>query len=511
MQGLLTGKRSIREELITVLILYIMLMAFFGYRFGDEDMMESLSYANYLLDPSLYPHDLYIQAVTTSNWNERFIFATLLSWGGENPAWYCYLIHLISSCAFIWASLLIAKKYLSNKFLQIVFLLIFLFAAYYINLGENEAWYNYLMPSHLAKSFAIWAIYLFLSRRENYAFLFLIPATFCHPIVGAQLALLFALVQVAAWIRDPQNRWHTIGGIMAYGLTAGLWVMIIFYHHLVADQTVSDAVFYEIMETRLAHHWFPSYYPLKHWIILVPIMVYAAYFWRNVEHRLFEIYLYCGIGMVIYLIGIEYLEITQLLSLQWFKTTVWLKPLSILALCIWLEQRGVLDAFTDRPANLALIIGGSLAITQFAWQFPAGPKHYHFPFSQYESDEIHLANILRRELANDAVLLVPPHLTATRYYAKRSLYIDYKSNIHSRSYMAEAARRREDVYGMKLAWRQSGKNMVAEGRQYFHQLSDAQISAFKKEGVTHYVQEKKYGRRDLRAVVENQSFIVYEL
>lgn len=507
----LSAQKNHLFDLLGVIVLYVMLMAFHGYRFGDEDMMESLSYANYLLDSSLYPADLYIQALAESKWNERYIFALVLSWGGKDPAWYCYLIHLTTSIAFVWACLLIAQKYIVGRLWQFLFLITFFFISYYINLGENEAWYNYLMPSYLAKTLAIWGIYFFLIKRENIAFIILMASTFFHPIVGAQLALLFGLTLLAQWWPNRQLPLPGWQGMLTYAATSGLWIMIIFYRHLVADQAISNPLFYEIMETRLGHHFFPSYYPVKHWIILIPLFIGAAVIWKKKEKRLWLCYLFCGVGMVIYFFVIEVFEWPQFLSLQWFKTTVWLKLLSLIALFSLFDRLKVSQQWNHYLLAIGLVLGLTLSIIQFNKEVVAKNRPYHFPFTSYSSDEVELADQIRSALPNTVVLLAPPNLTALRYYSQRSLYIDYKSNIHTRSYLAEAHRRREEVYGMNLAWKRAGKYMVGAGVDHYRNLTDDKIAEFKSNGVTHYLVNRKHANRQLKVVVENDSFVVYEL
>ena len=63
--------------------LYIVVLAFHGYTFGENDQIEQLSYSNYLIDNSLYISDLYIQSMAKNVPNERYSVALLLSFFGK--------------------------------------------------------------------------------------------------------------------------------------------------------------------------------------------------------------------------------------------------------------------------------------------------------------------------------------------------------------------------------------------------------------------------------------------
>ena len=112
------------QDLIVVMVLYIIVIAVHGYRFCDLDLSETLSYAKYLNNPELYPEDLYIQAVSQSDLNERFPFAKLLSMLHPHYEWGVFFFHLISSLAIFWGWWHISRKYINSFTYQMAFLLV---------------------------------------------------------------------------------------------------------------------------------------------------------------------------------------------------------------------------------------------------------------------------------------------------------------------------------------------------------------------------------------------------
>ncbi len=505
-----TGRFWNGTNLGLALLLHIILTAFLGYRFGDQDMTETLSYALYLRDISLYPKDLYIQAVGTSWLNERLPFTLILYPFTNNLEWACFIIHLVSSLLFLLGLIRIARRYLATELWVVLFTLTSILLLYHINLGGNEAWYNYFVPSQAAKCIAIWSIVYFLEQKYDRAFLVLIPATLMQPVVGIQLVLLFTCVLGWSKFINPARENIPWKGLAVYMLTAGLWLATVFIHHLITDSSVTSRQFYDIMESRLAHHFFPSYYPITSWVLLIPLFILAATIWRKIEYRLHVLFAFSLVGMAMYVFLIEVLELSYFLSVQWFKITVWLKPLSILAVFAWSEKRVKIPRI---KLVTALAISALLFVSLAelgGWVNLVKGKPYFFPFTNYYTDEMTIALEARERLDPEACLLIPPTVTGMRFFSKRSLFIDYKSNIHSKEYMAESYRRRQALYGMDLDLRKAGKNMVFVGNDYYHNLSAEEFQMFRSDGATH-VMVSAGKKLNLTLILQTSVFAIYEL
>src|SRR5690606_33748273 len=117
---------------------------------------------------------------------------------------------------------------------------------------------------------------------------------------------------------------------------------------------------------------------------------------------------------------------------------------------------------------------------------------------------------MKEMLSPDACIIIPPDVTGIRYFSQRSLYVDYKSNIHSKRYLAEASRRRKELYGMDLSTRRMGKDLVTEGKAHYQKLTTADLNRDPNKGVDYgmtYVSR----RLDLPVIAESSLFTLYQL
>ena len=503
-----TGESNLQRWLI-IFSMYLALIAAHGYRFGDEDMSETLSYALFLNDQSLYAKDLYIQSVGSSRLNERYPFTLLLSAIHNHLEWGSFLLHLISSLSLIVGLLALSEIYLKQKIWQFIFLVISLIMMYNTTLGGNEIWYNYFVPSHLAKAIGVWAVVYWLRKKVFLPYSLAALATFAQPVVGAQLALLFFLTDAAQIFIDRGKFQNFIRGPALYALTAGIWILAVFTSHIITDVSVNNETFYRLMETRLAHHFFPSYYPLKSWLILMPFFLLGTVVWKKRERRLGILFGISLAGMIIYILGIEVLEIPTLLSVQWFKTTVWLKPLSILAILVIVQS--YFPGFSRKALSLLIVLTLVFAFLQISNSFRIlKGKPYHFPFVSYHKADMEIALQLKELLSNEACIIIPPHITGIRYFSQRSLFVDYKSNIHSKRYLAEADARRKRLYNMTLDARRSGRDPVLSGSSYYANLTTSDFMELKAQGATHILTILSQ-KLNLPVVARNREFVVYAL
>ena len=497
-------------SLLLIPSLYVALIAAHGYRFGDEDMTETLSYALFLRDNTLFPADFYIQSLAQQPLNERFPFALILSLFGSHLEWSCFLMHgaITLICLLGWYKLV--KHFVKDPFLQILFFLISFFLLYGVNLGGNEVYYYYLVPGALAKSIAIWTLWALIKRKWNVFFLLLIAVTFIQPLVGIQLFLLGSIsiipIRHSNFLSSPRT-W--LPGILCFIFTAGVWIAILFFQDFIHDHQ-SDAIPYaDLIESRLAHHFFPSYFDKQGYFILIPLFILGTVIWAKNDRLLFFFFILSLLGSLVYYISVEWLQINFLLKSQWFKTTIWLKPLSVLALIYFVDQKlQVRISVVFSLLMLASIV--SLAFIQLdQGRFLKG-RPYHFPTAEYKNPEMTLAERAREILPHDACLVTPPYITGFRFFSRRSLYIDYKSNLHSRAYLSEAYRRRKQIYNIDVQTRREGQNMALTGNMNYHQLKTHNFRALKGYGVTHCVVESSISL-DLPLILQNELFKIYTL
>ena len=489
---------------VTILVIYFLLLAYYGYRVGDEDLCETSAYAMLLKDPGLFSGDFYLTQLSESFINERYPFALLLSCIDPTSEWSYFVLHALCSCLLIWGLLQLSSLYLKKIFWQVAFVATALFFSYGMTLGGNEIWYNYVMPSLPAKAIGIWTLYFYLARKRWLAYGILIPAALLQPIVGAQLALIYLSLDGLSWIgvkRFPSSR--QVCPPLLFGCTAGLWTLLIFFQQH-DQQLVLDAQhFFEILETRLAHHFFPNYYPLTSWLSFGGIFLAGTSLWRRHSTTVFRLCMITAFGWCIYAIAVLWADSSFIASLQWFKTTIWIKVLCLLSITIWLEDR-MKWKYGALPFALLLAALATFLV------FRPSQQTRHFPWSDYTSAEIDIAELAAAHSDAGSSFILPPDMTALRFFGRRGVFIDYKSNLHTHGYLAEAERRRRIVYGLSLELRRSGKNVMHGMKHHYLSLTAEQVKSFKTEGATHIITSIGHSLA-LEKVAANAKYTVYRL
>ncbi|NND07683.1 MAG: hypothetical protein HKN87_15005 [Saprospiraceae bacterium] len=503
------GKIITKTDALITVICYIGLLAFHGYRYGDGDMTETLSYALWLNDPTLFPSDFYIQALVNHFVNPRLPFALILYPFVDNIDWACFLLHMFSTLLFLLGWVRVGRLYIKDDTLLILWLCSFLFLSYNINLGGNEAWYYYFVPSQLAKALGVWALFYYLQERWNALFLMLLPVTAVQPMVGAQLALIFGIVYV--WQSSEQLKidFRKSLGILVYGIVAGAWILGMYAYQGSGSESAGNMDYFRIMEVRMAHHFFPSYYPISSWIILSPLIL-AAWLLCRPYVQLFRFFTVSILGLICYTIAVEALEFPLALNFQWYKTTVWLKPLALLVLCSSISRIEPLPDLRRwyMPLLSAILIFSCLQLTSLITWRKFVPLNV--PFISHETAEMQFARKAGTILPEQSCTIVPPHITAFRQYSRRSVFIDYKSSAHDHAYLEEAYRRRRILYGMDLKLRRSGTDLIFSGNDFYHQLTAEDFQQFSSEGATHVLVERSKVL-DLPLTAQDSVFSIYQL
>ena len=378
-----------------------------------------------------------------------------------------------------------------------------------MNLGGNEAWYYYFVPSQLAKAVGVWALFYYLQERWNALFLTLLPVTAIQPMVGAQLALIFGIVYV--WQSSEQLKIDLKRslGILVYGLIAGVWILGLYAYQGSSTESAGNIDYFRIMEVRMAHHFFPSYYPTRSWIILSPLIL-AAWFICRPYVLLFRFFTVSILGLICNTIAVESLRFTLSLNFQWNKTTVWLKPLALLVLCSSISTIELIPDLRKcyMPLLGAILIFSCLQLTSLITFRMFVPLN--FPFISHETAEMQFARKAGTILPEQSCTILPPRITAFRQYSRRSVFIDYKSSAHDHAYLEQAYRRRRILYGMDLKLRRSGTDLIFSGNDFYHQLTAEDFQQFSSEGATHVMVERSKVL-DLPLTVQDSVFSIYQL
>jgi hypothetical protein len=477
-----------------------------------------LPYTKFLLDNSLYPHDFYIQSIAASVPNERIVFSYLLSFTGDYLEWAVFGLHVLTTLLLVFGIYRLISKSVKTEPIRWTATLCVFFFLYGINLGGNELYYNSFLPSYVAQVIGIWVFVLLLEGVLFRAYILLMLITYIHPLIGIQLWLLFSLSLATMFFVDKDN--IKIGGLIVPNLLylsiAGYFVYQIKSGY--DTTTMSPQAFLDIIEFRAAHHYFPHYFPVKNYLILA-LPFYLGWVISGAWTRWF--FRWALLGLVVYIVGVYILHHPTPLSTQWFSTTVWIKTFSFFiffsliegVICQNEKRKALLQKLSESDVIPKLLSAVALISLFFMTPqyrlFPTKP--YHFPFTNYETDDIQIAQQAQILTPRNALFLIPPDCSAFRYWSERSSYVDYKATNHRQSAFANWYARIREIYKINLADRRAGADLPALANTHFSQLTETDFLALKeKTKVTHIL---SYKNRVLQfpKLAENSTYVIYQI
>jgi hypothetical protein len=500
----------ISHKILSILLLYCLLIARYGYYYGEGDQVEILSYANYLMQNTLYPTDFYIQQIAHSLPNERIFVSLFLSiFGEKHMETWIFALHFLNTIALLWAFFRLE----GNSARVLWFLLGWLLLFYPFDLGGNELYHGMLTGGTVAHALGAWALVYFLEKKPMYAYFLLVGATFFQPIVGAQLFVLFTLSALTCLYFHQENAYVSWQGMIIFLIFAGGWLILLFLKQ--QNNAISSATYMDLIEFRTAHHFFPRYFHVRNWLIVMPLLLLGGYFFSKNENNrpIFYFFLLTLLGLMVYTIGIEWYRIPVFLTTQWFKTTIWLKPLAILV--IWkvgsayiFEKMPVFERlFTNKSAFLWMILWCiALIIHPIVKNIP-----YQLPFTSYKnSPSVGIALAVKAKTPENAVFVQPASVTWLKYWSKRSSYIDHKAILQSASYLRDWKKRITQLYNINLAQRKAGGNMIQLADTHFFSLRETDFLNLRDLGVTHILTQKTHVL-NFPLLIENELYKIYVL
>lgn len=495
-----------------LLSIYVIVVVFRGFLFASNDLVDVMSYAKFLSDPNLYPADFYIQNIQSTFPNERWIFSNLLSLTGENIQWLSFCFHACTTFFLFYGMYRISSLYIRQDFLRWLPILFITGPLYQTNPGACDIYYNMFISSLLAKSIGVWAIYYYLKGSSFRTFLLLIPATLIHPTVGAQLFIILAGTSVIRWKMVHKGRFFT--GILLYFFTAGIYIAVLQWK-MNQNSGISPEQFFEIFEFRIAHHFFPSYFPIKTYLIASVLWSFSiVHFYRKKAWNLLTFQFITLAGMALYTVFTEIFQSSAILSTQWFKTSIWLQLIAVIALVGWIDNgwekrknhRFYRIDFSWLIPIIAIVITGLM----MAGQPYFSEKKHEFFFTKFYSDEAEIALQAKKRTPEDAVFITPVAFTEFKYFSERSLYIDYKSVVHRKDVLGEWYKRIGEIYGIDLQNRRDGDDLFAKAESNFKKINPERIEKLRRLGIQYMVSTVNK-HLPYRKIASNKTFAIYDL
>jgi len=508
------GPRSFTfsRQILFLVCIYLIVLAFRGFLFASNDPVDVMSYAKFLSEPNLYPHDFYIQHLHSAFPNERWIFSGLLSLMGEHLRWITLLLHAITSLFLFLGIFRIASLFIKNEFFCWLVILIITGPLYGTNPGACDIYYNMFISSLVAKSLGVWSVYFFLTKKSLTTFLLLIPATMIHPTVGAQLFIILTGTAILRWKKMSKKQLFT--GIVLYLLTAGIYIALLQWK-LNQNSGISEQKLFEIFEFRIAHHFFPSYFPVHTYLIAIALWGFSmGYFLKRKLWNIFILQVVILAGMIFYTFFTEVYPMSSVLSSQWFKTSIWMQLTGIVGIMAWLEEqfnRSKINLLQNLSLEWSLPFGAVLVVglVLSGNSFFSGKK-YEFFFTEFYSDEAEIGLLAKKLTPHDAVFVVPMSFTEFKYFSERSLYIDYKSVVHRKDVLGAWYQRIGFVYGVDVQNRRNGENLIILADKNYLKTGSEQIKTFRKEGVGYFVTSIGHSL-PFRSIGNNSKYRIYDL
>jgi hypothetical protein len=494
---------------------YILILFRHGYVFGSGDQSEMLPYAKYLADNRLYTKDFYVQSIAAFVPNERFIFSKCLSYFINYLPEFTFGLHALASFFLLLGLHRLAKKWVITEGGQWIATLAPILILYNIHLGGNELYYNTLTPSYLAQVVGIWAFVLIFEGYIDWSYGLIFLATFIHPLIGIQLWLLVAATNIISKIYDrAYETWQTIILInVGYLLTAGFYIFKIKSGYDAGN--ISSGLFLNIIEFRAPHHYFPNYFPIKNWLILMPLFAIYFYVAKPLLRLIIGIIL---TGCVVYTFGVLVLNSSTIMSTQWFAMTIWLKTLSMMAIIALIEPFITDNKKLEKIINSNLIFNGLIVFSLISIFFMT-PQYRLFKNKNYDfliadlikTPDVDIA-IKAKELTDkNAVFLIPSDLSTFRYWSERNVFIDYKATNHRQAAFAEWYKRIQNVYAINLDDRLRNADLPFLANENYKRLKENDFLQFaKNQGVTHVLTFKECVL-NFPKIAENELFVIYKM
>ncbi|MBK9981290.1 MAG: hypothetical protein IPP15_02500 [Saprospiraceae bacterium] len=497
-------KQDLLSNLLAAVILYGTVLVYQGYQYGQGDQTQILPCLWAQDHPGTYGQDHYVQHYLSSGTNERTIFHFLLRHLGYDQPWLVWIWHALSTIALILAWISIATVFIKNKVLQWLCIGMILTLGFHTSTGSNELYYNLFIPSLPAKALASWAFYFWLREKYFGWSLLLILAGYLQPLVGLQIFLLTVIVLFAD--KTLKRNWKSLPWrfILIYIVASIPW-----YYFLAKNNgSHTDPVgFMNIMEFRLSHHFFASYFGTINLLLGALFAMICILFYSGKTKWIF---ITIVIGCFGYEIGVEVLRMPIVLYSQWWKTTIWMEAFAFVAVFAQIERIEFLNNLSRRmKLGLPLLLLTLVCVYRLSGLFDTKPD-YMFPWSSNNSDDVEICEMAKQMTPDNAVFIVPLDLTAFRWYSKRSLYVDYKAMIHNETFLKDWYQRIGSVYDYDLESKKTGVDFSLQAAEILSSPSDEMISKWKNSGITHLISSAS-SIDGLELIGQNHSFSLFKL
>lgn len=508
---------KIKQNIIVIICaitVYILLILHHGYELGRNDH-EQAAYGYYLNDNSLYANDFYIQSLARQTPNERTFYGKFISFTGNNIPLFSFIWHFVFTIILLLGVRKISTLFIQNEWFRWLSVSTLFLLFYNIHLGSNELYYNSFIPSLPAKAIGVWGLWFFLQKKYLYSSLLFSLSIYFQPLAGGQLVLISFIVLIVTSFKT--NKLKLFKNVLWFVIPVGFLTVpflvsafLKFNNSSVPDSFIFDVFF----SFRNPHHFLPSYFPLKNWIILILVFVFAMFYYFKHNTELFSFIMAVVIGCVIYSFFIEIFHSEKAASTQWFKSTIWVEMFGVIAIISFIEQyvnKIAEKYFINNKFIVFYIVISSAFIFQILYPFnlPWKVKYDFYPFLKPDA-AVEISILAKEKTPANACFVTPIDFTELKFYGQRSSYIDYKLPVHNKLKIAEWMQRVTRVYKVDYRNKEKGFEVNKIANNNYYNLNAKNFNTLKKFGVNYIITTVSH-ILPYTIVAKNSVFVIYKI
>lgn len=493
-------------------LLWVMLIARYGYTFGTNDHIELLPYVLFLKNMALYPHDLFIQSLHASLPNERTVIAHLLLPFANHLRPVIFVLHFLNTVLMVLALVKLAGRFIDNKYVSWLAVYASVLVLNDRGLGNVDLYTPAIQASDISCMIIAWALNVFLDRRYILSSLLMSVATYIHVLEGFDVMVVLGgmMLLKLVWEREIDvKEFIVFAGI--YAITVLPYLFFIYRAKTSGAGALSSPELFQIMFAfRHPHHFIFSTFPIFNKLIFVFTSMAALLYYRGRSSALMQFVAIGVCGVIAYIICVDVLHIVAVANFQWYKVVQWTKFIGIVAVFAGVFNY-VSAYFADRSMWLdrAVILAGLMALVFMAYQYSNG--FFDRGYKQYNENEIALCSKVKGLTAVDAVFIQPFEMTALKFYGQRSSYVEFKAIAKNQRDLKIWYERIQEVFGLNYDADRNGFNMRDKANSHLDNLDETQLALLKKEGVTNIICRTSKYQQGHKLILSENGYFVYEL
>ena len=504
------------SEILFAVLAWSLLILRFGYRFGTGDQVELLPYTLFLHDPTLYPHDFFMQGLSSTVPNERTVMAHLLLPFVNHLEICCFIFQFLTTFVLVLGLTKLAHQFIHNKYLAGLSVLVAMIPLNDFALGNVELYSECFQASAVAVAIIVWAILLFLHRRFVLASVLLSVASFIQVLEGLDVMIVMSVILLVMLLTKDIGRKTFLIFISIYALTAGIFLLVIFIGKQGNTVITGEQLFQILFVFRHPHHFIFSSFPKIKMIVFFLLTLVSLYYYSQHSSKVFEFMMVGMMGVIFYAFAVDDFHNIFIANFQFYKVTQWMKFLGVVAAFCLLEQylatkMHLLNKVQMEKVSLvAVSLLCWIIVIRFNDHLP-----YKVPFQLFgmkeKDDMIAICEKIREVTPKDALFMQPFDNTELKFYGQRSSFVEFKANVRNKKFTNDWYDRIHNIYGLSVNDAEKGFAMKDKADANYYNANQWAFSSRREFGITHMLVDKRYKPPFGSLILENNSYAVYKL